>query len=303
LALGLVADRRRDGGGRALLRDSSGAITAIYGISFAPLARDAAQLAARAADIAEQVNAKARLRAEVSVIRRGIRRLLARLAPCELHDDFAAAPRRFAELDLAALTRLWHAMADLHLMAEERLREGDAVDNSITTGEESDRSEKSGRPLHITTDQTDLSRNRCPIKAAEKLKAGGARAPGTAAGGAAETGLDHVTIEMAMAAAPEDWRRELAASGTVTWSAFVAVAHSRCVLLGVNADAWHCAVAVLGRSGAAILVMIADANHVERGGAVRSAGGWVRAVTRRAQLGEANLCRSVFGLLAKEGRV
>lgn len=299
LALGLAADRRRDGGGRALIRDSGGAVTALYGVSFAPLAQNAPALAAKAAALAEEVNAKARMRCEISVIRRSVRRALARLAPCELHEAFAAGPRRFAEMDMAALTRLWHAMADLQMAAEDRLQEQvlGTVDQPCKTGEESDRSENSCRPLHITTDQTDLSCNRFPIKNAGETKQGGAAALNTAL---ARTGLEHVTIEMAVAAAPADWRREIIAHGGASWGALIAVAHGRCALLGINPDAWHCAVSVLGRAGAAIVVMIADANHVDRGGAVRSAGGWVRAVTKRAQIGEAQLCRSVFGLLARE---
>jgi len=302
LALGLAADRRRDGGGRALIRDSGGAVTAIYGVSFAPLAQNAPALAAKAAALAEEVNAKARMRCEISVIRRSVRRALARLAPCDLHEAFAAGPRRFAELDLAALTRLWHAMADLRLAAEDRLQAQEAgpVDHACKTGEESDRSENFCRPLHITTDQTDLSRNRFPIKNANEPKHGGEAALNSANAAPGATGLEHVTIEMAIAAAPEDWRREITADGGASWGALIAVAHGRCALLGINPDAWHCAVSVLGRAGAAIVVMIADANHVDRGGAVRSAGGWVRAVTKRAQIGEARLCRSIFGLLARE---
>jgi len=271
LALGIAADRRRDGGGRALIRDSGGAVTALYGVSFAPLARNAPALAAKAAALAEEVNAKARMRCEISVIRRSVRRALARLAPCDLHEAFAAGPRRFAEMDMAALTRLWHAMADLRMATEDRLQEQAvaSVEHACETGEESDRSENSDRPLHITTDQTDLSRNRFPIKNAGEPKRGGEAAPNTANAALVQTGLEHV-------------------------------AHGRCALLGINPDAWHCAVSVLGRAGAAIVVMIADANHVDRGGAVRSAGGWVRAVTKRAQIGEAQLCRSVFGLLARE---
>jgi replication initiation protein RepC len=315
LALGLVADRRRDGGGRALVRDSAGAITGIYGVSFAPLARDAGDLAARAADLAEQANAKARLRCEISVIRRRLKRLLAHLAPGALHAAFAEAPRRFAELDLDGLSRLWHAMADLCALAEDQLAERrveavaqaatQPVENTCCSGESSDRSENSDRPLHITTDTTDDFCNRTAIKPAKKLKTGAAvGAPSSLRPAAAETGLEHVTLAMALDAAPEDWRCELSrAGGDPCWGALVAIAHARCVLLGINADAWHCAVSVLGRAGAAIVVMIADANHIGRGGAVRSAGGWVRAVTRRAELGEANLCRSVFGLLAKGGKL
>jgi replication initiation protein RepC len=304
LALGLVADRRRDGGGRALVRDSKGAITALYGVSFAPLARDAAQLAIKAEEIAQTATVKARLRCEISVMRRNIRRLLSQLPPSELHEGFAAGPRRFAELDLPTLTRLWHTMADLRIAVEDAVAERrvEAVEHPSSFVEESDRSENSDRPLHITTDPTDPFRNRSPIKNAMKLKQGGQDgAPLLTSAAVTESGLEHVTVEMAVQAAPDDWRAEMAAAGGVGWSSFVAVAHNRCALLGVNADAWHCAVSVLGRSGAAIMVMIADANHVDRGGAVRSAGGWVRAVTRRAQAGEAQLCRSVFGLLARKG--
>ena len=302
LSIGLVADRRRDGGGRAIVRDGRGAITALYGISFAPLARDAAHLAARAAALAVETQEKARLRGDISVLRRQIRLLLAQLPPGDLHETFAEGPRRFAELDLHALKRLWHRVADLHMAATDALADARRapVEGGSGSVEASDRSENPDRPLQITTGSTDDFCNRSPIRRPEEtMSAGGAaaRAPGPDV--LAASGLAHVTLAMVVDAAPEDWRREIEAEGENSWRAVISVAERRRHLLGVNADAWHCAVAVLGRSGAAIVVLIADANHCERGGAIKSAGGWVRAVTRRAQTGEANLCRSIFGLLAR----
>ena len=63
---------------------------------------------------------------------------------------------------------------------------------------------------------------------------------------------------------------------------------------------WAQAQAVLGQTGAAILVLIADAGSAERGGSIRSVGGWVRRMSERAETGQAHLHRSVFGLLHRE---
>ncbi|MDB6454150.1 hypothetical protein [Falsirhodobacter sp. 20TX0035] len=49
-----------------------------------------------------------------------------------------------------------------------------------------------------------------------------------------------------------------------------------------------------------MLVMIADADSNERGGKIRNAGAWMRRMSERAELGNAQLHRSVFGLLHGE---
>ena len=68
---------------------------------------------------------------------------------------------------------------------------------------------------------------------------------------------------------------------------------------GLRPDAWSCAEAALGRSGAAVLALAAFAGAETRGGAVRNPGGWVRRMAELAEEGQARLHRSVFGVLAE----
>lgn len=147
---------------------------------------------------------------------------------------------------------------------------------------------------YITTDLKNESCNRGSIKDRETKRRdlGAPDAPGRPT-----CGLEHVSLAMILAAAPPDWLTELEHRGDPGWSALTAVAFERMPALGINQTAWAMAQAALGRNGAAVLVLIADARHAARGGTIRNPGAWVRRMAERAERGEAHLHRSVFGIL------
>lgn len=151
---------------------------------------------------------------------------------------------------------------------------------------------------YITTDLKNEICNRDPIRSREQKRNG---EPAPSIQTRPTSGLEHVSLPMALAAAPDDWTVELERFSEHGWSALVAVAYERMPALGINQSAWAMAQAVLGRHGAAILVLIADAQHSARGGTIRNPGAWMRRMAERAERGEAHLHRSVFGIL-HEGR-
>ena len=113
-------------------------------------------------------------------------------------------------------------------------------------------------------------------------------------------GLEHVNLKMLLQVAPEDWHIMLERKGSVAWNSFIDVAYERKDALGINDTAWAISQAALGRIGAAILVLLADANGIERGGIVRNPGAWVRRMAEKAERGEAYLHRSIFGILNRQ---
>lgn len=113
-------------------------------------------------------------------------------------------------------------------------------------------------------------------------------------------GMEHISLPMALKAAPAEWHVGMELYGRADWMAFVNVGYERAMALGINPSAWAQAQAAIGKVGAALLVMIADADGYERGGKIRNAGAWVRRMSERAELGTAQLHRSVFGLLHRE---
>jgi hypothetical protein len=112
-------------------------------------------------------------------------------------------------------------------------------------------------------------------------------------------GVEHVTLAMALHAAPEEWHGAFTRMGSLSWDTFSRMAQARLQPLGINQQAWRIAETAIGSRGAAILVLIADANWAARGGQIRKPGAWVRAMAERAAGGQAYLHRSVFGILKR----
>lgn len=83
------------------------------------------------------------------------------------------------------------------------------------------------------------------------------------------------------------------------WSDLVEAASSLLPELGIHRSAWREACRVLGRSGAAICIMIIDQKVQLEPGSIRNPGGYLRELVARAKKGELNLHRSVFGLLRR----
>ena len=103
---------------------------------------------------------------------------------------------------------------------------------------------------------------------------------------------------MLAAALPFDWRVRIERSGgAVTWASVTAAAYERAAEIGVTDAVWAEAQAELGRAGAAVLVLLADAGSIERRGAIRSPAAWVRAMAARAENAPPRLSRNLFGLL------
>lgn len=88
--------------------------------------------------------------------------------------------------------------------------------------------------------------------------------------------------------------------GCPSWHTLAGVAYERAKALGVSPSAWSLAQNAVGPNGAAVIVMMADAKSHERGGTIRSIGGWVRRMAERAEAGTANLHRTLFGLLHED---
>lgn len=286
----LAVNRCEDGGRRVTGRINSDGEQLIAGIDFTPLFERAAEFA----DLVEQMEAekaaKKRLRSQISNVRRAIRSALSRTAdaPQDIVVLFEGLPRRIAELSRVQLEALLNRIEGLFRRFKATSDASSKGDKSVNY---SDRSENFGRRytsttlsnIHICNPQID----------AEKQRSAGSE-------GAPTCGLEHVTLPMALAVAPEDWLIRMDAYGQRDWNALTTVAYERASELGVNQTAWALAQAQIGRSGAALLILLADVNGVERGGFVRKPGAWVRAMAERAEAGTARLHASVFGILNRE---
>lgn len=279
--LGLVLDRSMGGGRRHCQRDRNGQIIAIHGIDLSPLLARGPELAAAAHSMREERRAIEEMRNEISRLRTMIRRILSGTEPsAEDQETWESFPRRIAHLGVEALCDLKNQVCRFLSRLGQR--------------EISDQSEKNSGPY--TTDQ-DLSKScNLTITAMNKTEHDAPPLPDPTP----KCGMEHISLQMALRAAPAEWHVSMELYGRIDWMTFVNVGYERAMALGINPSAWAQAQAAIGKIGAALLVMIADADSNERGGKIRNAGAWVRRMSERAELGNAHLHRSVFGILHRD---
>jgi len=112
--------------------------------------------------------------------------------------------------------------------------------------------------------------------------------------------LSSITWKQVMNAASDRFREHIPLHmRPLEWQDLVEAASALLPELGIHRSAWREACQVLGRSGAAICVMIIDQKAQSPGQAIRNPGGYLREMVARAKRGELNLHRSVFGLLRR----
>lgn len=296
---GIVSNVCKDGGGRGFVRSADGTIVSIHGISFAPLLADAARLAEKAAELNALATDKARLRAQISALRRRIKRRFEMVEPSSrdlaMYERF---PRRVAHMELAELESVWGRLQDF---LEALLQADDAEDGLAEPAsgyvEKSDRSEIPGRQYNNTTGPNEIRGNRPAIQIARQSSGNGALSDRDRQ---ELCGLEHIHLKMALQAAPEEWQASLVRFGRPSWASLATIAYEQAPRLGINRTALALAHTAIGKPGMALLVLIADANRVERGGTIRSPGAWVRRMAERAETGEAHLHRSIFGILNRD---
>ena len=280
--LGLVINRCIGNGRRHVQRDRSGRIVHIAGIDLSPLLEQADDLARQAATKQDAYNLHAQLRYDISAKRAQMKRELhANALPDDLVRRWTNLPRDLVKLTLEEL----HAVVD----KVDRLFAAIASYRKIDAGPPED----SGRAY--ITDHTDSDPCNRTIPAGKKREPENRQStkPTTC-------GLENVSLPQVLRAAPQDWQVEMDLYGKPSWQTFAGVASERAKRLGIDPTAWAIAQGAIGAPGAAVIVMLGDAQSLERGGKVRSVGGWVRRMAERAEGGTAHLNRTLFRLLNKE---
>ncbi|PCI98746.1 MAG: hypothetical protein COB14_07565 [Alphaproteobacteria bacterium] len=110
--------------------------------------------------------------------------------------------------------------------------------------------------------------------------------------------IDNITWKQVLNASSERFRDYIPIHDRkLQWNDLVSASEGLLQELGIHRSAWIQACATLGRSGATICIMIIDQKSLA--GEIRSPGGYLREMCRRAERGELNLLASVFGLLKR----
>ena len=276
-AHGLVVDRSA-GGGRRMIQRRHGRIIVLQGVDFSPMLAAADELGLAALEAEAELDERRQLAARISELKRQLRDAIA------AHEDTSAATRAAAVLKACplrhrglSLRELAALAARLELAAKLLMEVDDSVGSRIFS---SDRDDEKIRPYTTKKDENPVC----------------STAPNTANDNAADA-LRHISLDMLAAALPFDWRVRIEKSGPVSWANLVATAYERGAEIGVTDAIWAEAQGELGRSGAAVLVLLADADSVERSGTIRCPAAWVRAMAARAESQPLRLRRNLFGLL------
>lgn len=116
-----------------------------------------------------------------------------------------------------------------------------------------------------------------------------------------DTGIQYVTVQQALGAASERFFEFMPMSGQpVSWADIVEAAYRLRRELGISQRFWGEACSVMGRSGAAISILLTDCAVQRRNDRVRKPAGYFRAMVNRATVGELHLHKSIFGILSRE---
>ncbi|WP_386821018.1 plasmid replication protein RepC [Luteolibacter algae] len=117
----------------------------------------------------------------------------------------------------------------------------------------------------------------------------------------ADTGLQHITISQALNATSDRFKEHLPLTfDTMSWREFVDAAGRLRPALGISQQSWGNACVALGRTGAAICVLLTDQAALRENDPVTKPAGYFNALVKRAGMGELHLHKSIFGILRRE---
>jgi len=289
---------------------------------------DLSPLASLIPDLEQKVEEKKALKAlwnerkrQISGLRGRIRTLLAEAALHEELYDLAETMQREYD-EIAYSIRTYHSLATLKVLLEQHQlicggllealnglskaedKEEMSCDTSAT-GEEDcrhiQRTTPSKSDKSDTSSHSDISFQESVAEPpTPKGKNGACGEEGNPKSKDFSKNLAHVTWKQVLNAASERFKERIPLhERPLDWSDLVEAAHAILPELGIHKSAWWDACEVMGRSGAAICVMIIDQKAQSPENRVRNPGGYLREMTARAKKGELNLHGSVFGLLKR----
>ena len=116
-----------------------------------------------------------------------------------------------------------------------------------------------------------------------------------------QTGLQHITLKQALNAASEKFRDHMPMEQRpMNWNDFVEAAYRMKGELMISQASWARACNILGRTGAAICLLLTDQAQQRENKPVQKTGAYFNAMINRAKSGELHLHNSIFGILQKE---
>ena len=290
---GLIIRRDSPNGKRYARKDRSGEIETAYGFDLSPLHARAEELALMAQQVAEEQMRFRRVREELTILRRDVRKLISAAMEegadgdwSEIEDIYIALcgriPRR------PTLDQVLDITDEMAMLRSEILNLLEAQINSKKTDTNDDRI---GR--HIQNSKSDSIHEFEPRSEKEQ----GAKPVGDDQPKREPVPIRNFPIGMVLRACPEI--AMYGPGGTIgSWRDLMAAAVVVRSMLGVSPSAYQDACELMGPENAATAI----ACILERGGHINSAGGYLRDLTRKSARGEFSLGPMLMALLKANGQ-
>ncbi|MBR0899090.1 replication initiation protein RepC [Bradyrhizobium tropiciagri] len=282
---GLIVRRDSPNGKRYARKDNAGEIELAFGFDLSPLVVRSEEFESLAADIEAEARALKLVRERITLCRRDIAKMIATgieegvptrragQGPADWQEVHAAFRAMVAQIPRTATRQELEPIADeLSQLADDVLN---LLEEHIKSKNPSANESHSER--HIQSSNTDAL-----IELEPSLREG--RAAGTEPKPQPpRVGEGAYPLGMVLSACPDIV--DYAKGGVSNWRDFVATAAVVRSMLGISPSAWEEAQKVMGEVPAAIVV----ACILQRGTAINSAGGYLRGLTRKAEVGEFSL--------------
>jgi replication initiation protein RepC len=282
---GLVVRRDSPNGKRYARKGSAGEIELAFGFDLSPLVVRSEEFESLAADIEAEARALKLVRERVTLCRRDIAKMIA----TGIEEDVPTRRGGQGPADWQEVHAAFRSIVDqiprtatrqeLEPIAEELSQLADDVLNLLETHVKSTNpsANESHTERHIQNSNTNSFTDLEP--SLPEGKAAGAEPKLQAP----RVGEGTYPLGMVLNACPDIV--DYAKGGISNWRDFLATAAVVRSMLGISPSAWEEAQTVLGETPAAIVV----ACILQRGTAIRSAGGYMRGLTRKAEAGEFSL--------------
>jgi replication initiation protein RepC len=284
---GLIIRRDSPNGKRYARKGREGDVEEAFGLSLAPLLARAGEFAAAAERVRADNRALRLMRERITLHRRDIEKLIEVGVDEDVPGDWGGLWRRFRAL-VAAIPRRG-ALSDLEAVVAELAALHEEVD--ILLERHMDSKNPSGNESQ--TERQHPNSNPNPIFEFEPAqeKSGAGVVPSTTNAAPPKT----YPLGLVLKACPDIV--DYALNGISNWRDMMATAAQVRAFLGISPSAYGEAVDVLGRDNASIVI----ACILQRAQHINSAGGYLRALTRRARDGQFSVGPMLMALLKSQG--
>jgi len=283
--VGLVVRRDSPNGKRYARKGSAGEIELAFGFDLSPLVVRSEEFESLAADIEAEARALKLVRERITLCRRDLAKMIA----TGIEEDVPTRRGGHGPADWQEVHAAFRSIVDgiprtatrqeLEPIAEELSQLADDVLNLLETHIKS--KDSSANESH--TERHIQNSNTNPFIDLEPSLREGRAARAEPKPQAPRVAEGSYPLGMVLNACPDIV--DYATGGISNWRDFLATAAVVRSMLGISPSAWEEAQTILGETQAAVVV----ACILQRGTAIRSAGGYLRGLTRKAEAGEFSL--------------